>query len=89
MELAHQQLIQKPRYIAHCWAPIIKILQQFKKFQSIYNLENLYEEKKANAKKVIKLLSANPVNDAERESFEHLKRFVKNLKEDGLLSVKV
>ena len=39
---------------------------------------------KQTLKKVIKLLSANPMNDAERESFEHLKRFVKNLKEDGL-----
>ena len=29
LELAHQEFIQKPRYIAHCWAPI-KILQQFK-----------------------------------------------------------
>ena len=24
-ELAHQELIQKPRYVLHCWAPILDV----------------------------------------------------------------
>lgn len=83
-ELAHQEIIQKPRYIANCWAPIVKGLQVFKPFQSIDDLENIFNEKKVTNKKLVKLLSGSPVTDAERESFEHLKRFIKNLKEDGL-----
>lgn len=83
-ELAHQEIIQKPRYIANCWVPIVKRLQVFEPFQSIDNLETLFNEKKVTNKKLVKLLSASPVTDAERESLEHLKRFIKNLKEDGL-----
>ena len=83
-ELAHQEIIQKPRYVANCWAPIVKALQRFEPFQTIANLQNLFLEKKVTSKKLAKLLSGSPVSEAERVSFDHLKRFVKNLKQDGL-----
>ena len=83
-ELAHQEIIQKPKYIANSWAPVLMDLKLLKPFQSIDELQNLFHEKKITHKKLVKLLSCNPVTEAERASFEHLKRFIKNLKEDDL-----
>ena len=40
--------------------------------------------KTASPKKVLKLLSAQPENDSERESFDHLKRFLKSLNDRAL-----
>ncbi|XP_028417887.1 uncharacterized protein LOC114542566 [Dendronephthya gigantea] len=77
-ELAHQELIQKPRYIVNCWAPMLHMLQEHKAFQTFEDLKELYKSKTPTAKKIIKLFRAEPSNDAERESLAHLKRFVKS-----------
>ena len=34
-QLAHQELIQKPKYISECWKPIISCLKSFPQFKSI------------------------------------------------------
>ncbi len=78
-ELAHQELIQKPRYIVNCWAPILRVLQDHQEFQTFEGLKEFYKSKTPSAKKIIKLFQAEPSNDAERESLAHLKRFVKSL----------
>jgi hypothetical protein len=78
-ELAHQELIQKPRYIVNCWAPILHLLQGHPEFRTFDGLKEFYKSKVASSKKIIKLFQAEPSNDAERESLAHLKRFVKSL----------
>lgn len=83
-ELAHQELIQKPRYILNCWAPILSMLRQHPDFQSFDSLKQFYERKSPSAKKIIKLFKAEPINDAERQSLDHLKRFVKSLEGKAL-----
>ena len=74
LELAHQELIQKPKYIASCWSPILKLLQsgQDPSFQSIDVTAKLYEEKQPTAKKINKLFRAKISNDAERQAMGHL-----------------
>ena len=84
-QLAHQEIVQRPKYIAACWSTMLKCLTVFDPFKTIEDLRSMYEEKTVSPKKVLKLLSAQPGNDAERESFDHLKRFVKSLT-DGALS---
>ena len=42
-EIAHQEIIQKPKYILNCWAPILKSLKVFSDFQSITGVENMYD----------------------------------------------
>ena len=84
-QLAHQEIVQRPKYIATCWSTMLKSLTIFDPFKSIEGLRGMFEEKTASPKKVLKLLSAQPENDAERESFDHLKRFIKSLN-DGALS---
>ena len=83
-ELAHQELVQKPRYIVDCLAPIINRMRVYTPFQTMEDLQKLYNEKKPTAKRVINLLSANPTPWAEQNSLEHFKRFVKSLNGNDL-----
>ena len=53
-------------------------------FQTMEDLQKLYNEKKPTAKRVINLLSANPTPGAEQNSLEHFKRFVKSLNGNDL-----
>ncbi len=78
-ELAHQEIIQKPRYIANCWGPIVSILKAYPPFQSPDNVVSLFNEKRPNGRKVIKMLDAHPSNDAERACFDHLKRYIRSV----------
>ena len=83
-ELAHQELVQKPRYIVDCLAPIINRMRVYTPFQTMEDLQKLYNEKKPTAKRVINLLSANPTPGDEQNSLEHFKRFVKSLNGNDL-----
>lgn len=78
-QLAHQEIIQRPRYVAECWNPVLQPLQAHTKFQNTANIHTFYQEKKPTAKKVIKMLQASPENDAQRITLEHLTRFIKSL----------
>lgn len=83
-ELAHQELVQKPRYIVHCWTLILRMLQVDPFFQTKEGLANLYESKRPTAKKVIKLLTADISHEAQRQTFDHLKRYVRSLEGKAL-----
>lgn len=83
-ELAHQEIIQRPKYVANAWSP--NKLKCFEEFKTVDSLVRFYEAKKLTQKKVCKLLTSNPVIDAQRECFSHLKRFVKSL-DDNLVSI--
>ena len=85
-ELAHQEIIQRPKYVANAWSPIQNELKRFKEFQTVDSLLSVYGAKKPTQKKVCKLLISNPSTDAQRKCFSHLKRFVKSL-DDNLVSV--
>ena len=85
-ELAHQDIIQRPKYLANAWSSIVNELKRFKEFETVDSLVSLYEAKKPTQKKVCKLLTSDPATDAQRECFSHLKRFVKSLN-DNLVSV--
>lgn len=83
-ELAHQELIQKPKYMAMAWSDELQALKCFPEFCDASSLYTMYEEKKPTSKRVIKLLRAEPRSEAERTCFEHLKRFIKSLNESKL-----
>ena len=85
-ELAHQEIIQCPKYVPNAWSPIQNELKRFKEFQTVDSLLSVYGAKKPTQKKVCKLLISNSSTDAQRKCFSHLKRFVKSL-DDNLVSV--
>lgn len=83
-QLAHQELIQKPKYISNCWKPIVVSLKGQSEFMSLEAMKQLYEAKKPTTKKVIKLLVATPSDDAQRNCLDNLKRYIKSLNESSL-----
>ena len=79
VELAHQELIQRPRYIANCWASVVSTLKMHESFHSVKRMRELYSCMKPSAKKVIKALRATPANDSEKQSYDFLKKLVRSL----------
>lgn len=78
-QLAHQELIQRPRYVSNCWATILQSLKSRLPFQDMASILHFYEELKPTAKKVLKILDASPENEAQRNAFDHLVRYIKSL----------
>ncbi len=83
-ELAHQELVQKPKYVINCWTPLVSQLKRDPSFETIEKVIELYKSKEPTAKKIIKLFIVEPNTDAERQSLDHLKRFVKSLEGEQL-----
>lgn len=84
VELARQELIQKPQYVVNIWDPIVNTLRSHYYFQTLEGLKGLYDSKRQTAERLIKLFRAEPSNDAERQCLEHLKSFVKSLEGKAL-----
>lgn len=78
-ELAHQELIQKPKYIAQCWSAILEGLRQLQQFTSPETITGLYAMKIPTAKKVIKTITCQPTDAAERQCLEFLQKFIRSL----------
>ena len=83
-QLAHQELIQKPRYISNCWGPILQPLKNTSQFSNIEIIKQLYDKKKPSPKDVVKILIASPSSDSEVQAFEYLKKFIKTLSQSSL-----
>ena len=79
-ELAHQaELIQKPKYIAQCWSAIVEELRQLQQFTSPESITELYAMKIPTAKKVVKTITCQPTDAAERQCPEFLQKFIRSL----------
>jgi len=78
-ELAHQELIQKLRYIAQCWVPVLAELQQYPEFSSTSGLDDLFSAKMLSAKKTARMLQSQPVNETESQCLDYLKKFIGSL----------
>ncbi len=78
-EIAHQEIIQKPRYVINCWSPVLKSLKILPNFQSVKDVENPYEAKRPTTKKVLKLIQSEPTSDKERQCLDHLKKYIRSL----------
>ena len=79
-EIAHQEIIQKPKYILNCWAPILKALKVFSYFQSIKGVENMYDAKRPTT--VLKLIQSEPALAKERQCLDNLKKYIRSLQGD-------
>ncbi|XP_068712626.1 uncharacterized protein [Montipora foliosa] len=51
-ELAHQELIQRPRYIGQCWAPILCELKRYEPFKNPDRIAEFLTSKTPSARKV-------------------------------------
>lgn len=83
-ELAHQELIQRPRYIAQCWAPLLAELKEYEHFKTPEAIVAFFSLKTPSARKVAKAIICNPISDAERQCLDFLKKFIRSLDASAL-----
>jgi len=84
-EISHQELVQKPRYLANAITEVFNTIRN-QPFSTREKLLDFYNKKKVASRGVIKCLSVSPGTESEKEVIAHLKRFIKSLepKELGL-----
>ena len=78
-QLKHQELIQRPRYVAQCWVPVLAELKQYPEFSSPTGLDDFFSAKMPSANKTAKTLQSQPVNEAESQCLDYLKKFIRSL----------
>ena len=79
IEIANQELIQKPHVMIATWQPSVQILKQYPQFQSIAAVQALYDTLKPTNKKVLEKLVAQPNTDGERDAMKFLQRYIRGL----------
>jgi len=58
-EIAHQELILKPRYVANAWQPTLHALKQYSAFKALTSLMNLYKAKVPTPERECRLFNAS------------------------------
>lgn len=81
-EIAHKELIQCPRYITDCWMQPCKMLKR--DLSTAADINQLYERARPSNKKILALLTSNPINNAERDAFSYLQRYVRGISQEKL-----
>ena len=84
LELAKQELIQKP-YIMVCSWKKTYLLKRYDEFKSFETVQKLYKDSEPTTKKVLALLKADPKTDSERECLKYLQRHIRGLDKVFLL----
>eukprot|EP00794_Sanderia_malayensis_P020779 gene20779-22807_t len=79
LELATQELIQKPHLMTTAMRPSFLKLKEFKPFQNPENVREFYNSKSPTPQKVLNLIKASPQNDREREMISFLQRYIRGL----------
>ena len=78
IEIANQELIQKPHVMIATWQPSVQILKQYpQQVQSIAAVQGLYDTLKPTNKKVLEKLVAQPSIDGERDAMKFLQRYIR------------
>ncbi|XP_067026126.1 uncharacterized protein [Acropora muricata] len=85
IEIANQELIQKPHVMISTWQPSVQELKQYPQFQSTSGIQGLYDTLKPTTKKVLQILAAQPNTEAERDAFKFLQRYVRGLDNTKLI----
>ncbi|XP_057293155.1 uncharacterized protein LOC130621818 [Hydractinia symbiolongicarpus] len=84
LEIARQELIQRPYLMVCSWTKSMNVLRDFQEFSTFNDINLFYKKILPTNRKVVKILNAEPKNAAERECFDYLKQFIRGLDEIGL-----
>ena len=85
LEIARQELIQKPHLMIASWQSVVQELMSHEPFGSVESLEAFYEDLKPTAKKILNSLMSNPVTEGERDAFKFLQKFIRGLDSSKIL----
>ena len=78
-KLVHQELIQRPRYIAQCWVLELAEIKLYPKFSSLTCLDKFFLAKMLLARKTARILQSQPENEAKSQCLDYLKKFIRSL----------
>lgn len=71
-DIAHKEIIQKPKYIIDCWAPILSGLLDFK------TINNIYDKCDAKPKNVLNVLQVpDSLTSDEIKIYSYLKKYIR------------
>lgn len=83
LELAHQELVQKPRYITNCFQEILS--PKTVRVKSLDSLKNTYMTRMPSSKKVTKMIKVpEELKPEEQDTISHLHRYLKTLNRTSL-----
>ena len=85
IEIANQELIQKPHVMISTWQPSVQELKQYPQFQSTSGIQCLYDTLKPTIKKVLEILSAQPNTEVEQDAFKFLQHYIRGLDNTKLI----
>ena len=71
LELARQELFQKPYLMISTWQRVLDDLRRHPSFSSIQEVLHYYGSAKVTTTKIIKLFRCDHKTDTERECFKH------------------
>ena len=83
LEVAHMELLQKPRYVSNCFSEIFRKYKLYP-FDSAANLVEFYEKKKPSVRKVIKCLNAISSKKHEIQTMDFLIKYLKSMDKNTL-----
>ena len=77
VELSHQELIQKPKYIINCFGMVFRH-HLLKKSPNVSNIYDFYKEEMPTHTKVLKKLFLDEMNERQKLVSDFLKRYIKS-----------
>ena len=83
-EIARQELVQKPHIMASSWKTHFESLKRTEEFSCKSAVKQFFEKVMPSSKKLIKLISALPKDEGERDALSYFKRYIRGLKEEML-----
>lgn len=79
LEIAHQELIQKPKYVSNCFAEVANTLRT-PLFKSVEDVTSLYKGRIPTSRKVVKCLQPpEKMTEKQQVIIEFLKKIIKSL----------
>ena len=86
LEVAHKEIIQKAQYVADCWDDIFRGSLVKGKLSTLEGVCDVYESLEPTTRKVLGMVSAFPISNAEQAALDYLKRFIRGLEISQLKS---
>ena len=85
LELAQQELIQKPFLMVCSWARSLQTLKLYQDFADVASVRQFYSKVYPTTRKVLKLLTADPKSEAQRCCYNYLLDYVRSLDKNYLV----
>ena len=85
LELAKQELIQKPYIMVCSWSKVMHKLRSFPEFCCFDAVHQYYSSANPTNKAAISLFDVEPKSDAERECLRFLQRYIRGLDKSQLI----